>query len=268
MSTTGPVSPSSVLEAEYRELTASFKKFIAKELVPLSAELPEDCDQPPADLRDWVRRRSAALGFYAGDYPEELGGSAMPFTAVVQLHHAAGASGCPLAPYALAGSDGPSLLLRGGTEEQIERYFAPLVRGTALRCLALTEPGAGSDAFSLATTARRTGDGGWALSGRKTFVSNADRADFALVVAAVPYNGSGDGGGGSRLIAHQFRDRRTCGGPQPPGARRGRLGARPSAGVPVPARADDDDHRGDLGDPEGHRGPGNGAGLTSILQRP
>ncbi|WP_030018709.1 acyl-CoA dehydrogenase family protein [Streptomyces monomycini] len=177
--------PSSVLEADHRELTASFEAFIRKELVPLAADLPEDADLPPAELRDYVRRRSAALGFYAGDYPEELGGSGMPFTAVVLLHHAAGRSGCPLAPYALAGSDGPSPLLRHGTQEQIERYLKPLVRGEAVRCLALTEPHAGSDAFHLTTTAvRDEATGEWVLKGRKTFVSNADRADFTLVVAS------------------------------------------------------------------------------------
>ncbi|MFI2239793.1 acyl-CoA dehydrogenase family protein [Streptomyces chrestomyceticus] len=177
--------PSSVLEAGHRELVASFETFIRKELVPLAADLPEDADLPPAELRDYVRRRSAALGFYAGDYPEELGGSGMPFTAVVLLHHAAGRSGCPLAPYALAGSDGPSPLLRHGTEEQIERYLKPLVRGEAVRCLALTEPHAGSDAFQLTTTAvRDEAAGEWVLKGRKTFVSNADRADFTLVIAS------------------------------------------------------------------------------------
>ncbi|UNO38590.1 acyl-CoA dehydrogenase family protein [Streptomyces sp. MST-110588] len=179
-------SPSSVLEAEHRELVASFEAFIRKELVPLAADLPETADLPPADLRDYIRRRSARLGFYAGDYPEELGGSGMPFSAVVLLHHAAGRSGCPLAPYALAGSDGPSPLLRHGTEEQIQRYLVPLVRGEAVRCLALTEPHAGSDAFHLTSTAERDEEGrGWLLNGRKTFVSNADRADFTLVVASV-----------------------------------------------------------------------------------
>ncbi|MFD0385019.1 acyl-CoA dehydrogenase family protein [Streptomyces stramineus] len=116
----------------------------------------------------------------------------MPFTAVVLLHHAAGRSGCPLAPYALAGSDGPSPLLRQGTEEQIERYLKPLVRGEATRCLALTEPNAGSDAFHLTTTATRQQDGDWVLSGRKTFVSNAGHADFAIVVATTD-----DGAGGA-----------------------------------------------------------------------
>ncbi|MFI0740301.1 acyl-CoA dehydrogenase family protein [Streptomyces sp. NPDC021100] len=176
-------SPSSVLEADHREIVDSFASFVRRELVPLAAELPEGGDLPPADLRAYVRRRSAKLGFYAADHPEELGGSGMPFTAVVQLHHAAGSSGCPLAPYALAGSDGPSPLLRQGTPEQIERYLMPLVRGEATRCLALTEPNAGSDAFRLTSTAGRRDDGGWVLSGRKTFVSNAGHADFAIVVA-------------------------------------------------------------------------------------
>ncbi|MGY0465300.1 acyl-CoA dehydrogenase family protein [Kitasatospora sp. cg17-2] len=188
---TGLSAPSAVLEAEYRELVAAFESFVRRELEPLAAELAESAEQPPADLRTYVRKRSAALGFYAGDYPEELGGSGMPFTAVVLLHHAAGRSGCPLAPYALAGSDGPSPLLRHGTPEQIERHLVPLVRGERTRCLALTEPQAGSDAFRLTTTAVRDGDG-WLLNGRKTFVSNADRADLALVVAATDL---GDGAG-------------------------------------------------------------------------
>lgn len=176
-------APSAVLEDGHRELVGAFESFVRRELVPLAAELPESGDQPPADLRAYVRKRSAALGFYAGDYPEELGGSGMPFTAVVLLHHAAGRSGCALAPYALAGSDGPSPLLRHGTPEQIQRYLVPLVRGEAARCLALTEPHAGSDAFRLTTTAVREGEG-WVINGRKTFVSNADRADVALVVTA------------------------------------------------------------------------------------
>ncbi|MBV6699154.1 acyl-CoA dehydrogenase family protein [Kitasatospora aureofaciens] len=176
-------TPSSVLESDHSEIVEAFESFIRRELVPLAAELPETADQPPADLRTYVRKRSAALGFYAGDYPEELGGAGMPFTAVVLLHHAAGRSGCLLAPYALAGSDGPSPLLRNGTPEQVERHLVPLVRGEQTRCLALTEPHAGSDAFRLTTTAVRTGDT-WELNGRKTFVSNADRAGLALVVAA------------------------------------------------------------------------------------
>ncbi|MFI1970601.1 acyl-CoA dehydrogenase family protein [Streptomyces cinnamoneus] len=186
-------APSSVLETEHREITEAFMSFVRRELVPLSAELPETWGMPPADLRAHVRKRSARLGFYAGDYPEELGGSGMPFTAVVLLHQAAGRSGCPLAPYALAGSDGPSPLLRQGTPEQVERYLKPLVRGEATRCLALTEPNAGSDAFHLTSTATRQPAGDWVLTGRKTFVSNAGHADFAIVVARAA-GGNGEDG--------------------------------------------------------------------------
>ncbi|MFF3006163.1 acyl-CoA dehydrogenase family protein [Kitasatospora sp. NPDC057940] len=193
-------APSAVLEDGHRELVDAFESFVRRELVPLAAELPETADEVPAELRAYVRKRSAALGFYAGDYPEELGGADMPFTAVVLLHHAAGRSGCPLAPYALAGSDGPSPLLRHGTPEQIEQHLVPLVRGEQTRCLALTEPHAGSDAFRLTTTAVRTADG-WVLNGRKTFVSNADRAGLVLVVTATDLGeGAGPTAGATAFV--------------------------------------------------------------------
>ncbi|MGI5532060.1 acyl-CoA dehydrogenase family protein [Streptomyces syringium] len=207
-------APSSVLETEHRELVDSFASFVRRELVPLAAELPEDGDLPPADLRAYVRARSAKLGFYAGDYPEELGGSGMPFSAVVLLHHAAGRSGCPLAPYALAGSDGPSPLLRQGTEQQIERYLKPLVRGEATRCLALTEPNAGSDAFHLTSTATREESGEWVLTGRKTFVSNAGHADFAIVVAQAG-GGAGEASEGARPRSSWGWTIRGCGSGRP-----------------------------------------------------
>lgn len=192
-------TPSSVLETGHRELVSAFDDFIRRELVPLAREIPEQSDTVPDDLRDYTRQRSAGLGFYAGDYPEKTGGSDIPFEAVVLLHHAAGRSGCPLAPYALAGADGPSPLLLHGTAGQIERYLVPLVSGRSLRCLAMTEPQAGSDAFRLTTVARRV-PSGWQLTGRKTFVSNAARADFALVVADVREKGPNGAGGATVFV--------------------------------------------------------------------
>ncbi|TCO54261.1 acyl-CoA dehydrogenase family protein [Actinocrispum wychmicini] len=177
-------TPSSVLAADHRELVDSFATFVSRELEPLAGELDAESDIPPRELTDYVRRRSAALGFYAADYPEEVGGGALPFAAMVALYAAANRSGCRLAPYALAGSDGPSPLLLHGTPHQRKQYLEPLVRGQKTRCFGLTEPQAGSDAFTLTTTARRVGDR-WALTGRKIFVSNAEHADFAVIVAAV-----------------------------------------------------------------------------------
>src|SRR5207247_8478141 len=69
------------------------------------------------------------------------------------------------------------------TEEQREKYLFPLMAGDKVTCFALTEPGAGSDATRIQTKAVRSGDGSWALNGRKHFITGGDQADFALVFA-------------------------------------------------------------------------------------
>jgi acyl-CoA dehydrogenase len=73
-----------------------------------------------------------------------------------------------------------------GTEEQKERYLGPFLALDRPRwaCFAMTEPGAGSDAAAIATSARKDGDG-WILSGAKCFIGGASRADWILVQAVV-----------------------------------------------------------------------------------
>jgi (R)-benzylsuccinyl-CoA dehydrogenase len=65
---------------------------------------------------------------------------------------------------------------------QIERYLLPYARGEKTSCLALTEPGAGSDAGGIAMRAARI-PGGWRLNGSKTYISNAKSADFIITMA-------------------------------------------------------------------------------------
>ena len=72
-----------------------------------------------------------------------------------------------------------------GSSEQQERLLGPLCRGELIGLHAMTEPGSGSDAFSLRTTARRDGEG-WVLSGRKTFITNAPAAGLFIVFARSP----------------------------------------------------------------------------------
>jgi alkylation response protein AidB-like acyl-CoA dehydrogenase len=82
-------------------------------------------------------------------------------------------------------------LLRRGTPEQRRRWAAPVVGFTRIGCWALTEPSAGSDAFSLRATARRDGSG-FVLNGEKSFITNAPIADIMVVfarVAGAPHDG-------------------------------------------------------------------------------
>jgi len=73
-------------------------------------------------------------------------------------------------------------LLRYATEEQKQRWLVPQARGQKLACFGLTEPGAGSDAAAIRTTARREGDV-YVLNGQKNWISYATVADHALVFA-------------------------------------------------------------------------------------
>ena len=87
------------------------------------------------------------------------------------------------------------LLAMTGSAGQQERYLRPLVAGQVRSCFAMTEPppGAGSDPAALRSTARRTG-GGWVLNGDKQFITGADGAGFAIVMARA----EGPGGPGGR----------------------------------------------------------------------
>ncbi|MGH2671256.1 MAG: acyl-CoA dehydrogenase family protein, partial [bacterium] len=75
-------------------------------------------------------------------------------------------------------------LLRAGSEEQKRRYLPALCRGSIIGAHAMTEPGSGSDAFALSTSATRSGDS-YMLNGSKTFVSNAPVADLFVTFATI-----------------------------------------------------------------------------------
>ena len=73
-------------------------------------------------------------------------------------------------------------LVRNGTEDQQDRYLPRLCDGTWVSCLAITEPGSGSDALSMRTSAKRV-DGGWLINGSKTFITNGPNCDMTMVYA-------------------------------------------------------------------------------------
>jgi acyl-CoA dehydrogenase len=178
---------------EHRELLDSFNRFVDQSLRPLNPSAPP-ADEVAPELLAQVRQRAGAAGFYAPEYPSTLGGQDLDQVGAARLRIAAARSTCALAQYAVAGPEGPTPLLLSATPEQQRRYLVPLVRGELTRCMALTEPEAGSDTSAIRTTAVRCADG-WRINGVKTFVTNGAEADLALVIArttesATPLRGS------------------------------------------------------------------------------
>jgi alkylation response protein AidB-like acyl-CoA dehydrogenase len=171
------------IDDAYLELQRSMRGFVERELRPLEQELDPEEDDVPVELRDRVRRRAAELGFYAADFPEDVGGGGLSQLGMVLLREAAWSSGSRLAAFATYGPEGPTGLLLSATDEQKKQYLAPLIRAEKSMCFALTEPDAGSDAQNIRTTATKDGDT-WVLNGRKHFITNGKHADFALVFAA------------------------------------------------------------------------------------
>jgi alkylation response protein AidB-like acyl-CoA dehydrogenase len=130
-------------------------------------------------------RKCADIGIQGLPVPEDLGGSNLdPLSCAIALE----ALGYGCRDGGLVFSLCAHLLAcvvpvwRHGSGEQKRRYLAGLCDGTLVGCHAITEPGAGSDSFSMRTRATRHGDG-WRLNGVKTFISNGPVADVAVVFA-------------------------------------------------------------------------------------
>jgi cyclohexanecarboxyl-CoA dehydrogenase len=103
-----------------------------------------------------------------------------------------------IAYLAFAANVSNALLAAHGSDAVRERWVTRGIAGEAVICLALTEPGAGSDAANLSTRATRV-DGGWQISGEKTSITQAVHADVAIVVAQTK-PGSGVKGIGMFLV--------------------------------------------------------------------
>ena len=166
------------LTPEQRMLVESLRAFVEKELFP-HEELVERTDRLPPELAAEIRRKAIEAGFYAANMPEELGGGGLDNVSVALLERELGR-----ANYALHWTVArPSNILRACQGEQVERYLKPTIRGERVECLAMTEPGAGSDLRSMTTRAVRDGDH-YVINGRKHFISHADVADYVILFAA------------------------------------------------------------------------------------
>ncbi|MGH7476508.1 MAG: acyl-CoA dehydrogenase family protein [Longimicrobiales bacterium] len=125
----------------------------------------------------------AELGFFGMLGPESHGGLDFDLpTYLAVLEELAWGEPAVALTLSIHSAFGIRPLLRHGTAAQQERWLRPLATGQLLACFALSEPGAGSDAAAVETTARRAGDG-WVIDGQKKWVTNGAIAGLAVVIA-------------------------------------------------------------------------------------
>jgi acyl-CoA dehydrogenase len=185
---------------ELTSLRASFAAFLDREVRPVEERFAAQLrtGAVTADVRAAgaeIKRRSCEEGFYAAHMPEPVGGWGLSSLGMTLLVEEAARSGLRMALYALGppNPEGPTPLLLDLPEHLHTTYVQPLMEGAASMCFALTEPEAGSDAQAIRTRAERDGDS-WVLTGTKHYITNGDRADFAVVFAVTDPDKRAHGG--------------------------------------------------------------------------
>ncbi|MBV9287244.1 MAG: acyl-CoA dehydrogenase family protein, partial [Hyphomicrobiales bacterium] len=148
-----------------------------RELYP-HEDLVERLDDVPQDLARDLEVKAQKAGFYAANMLAELGGGGLDALSLALMERELGRAGYALQMCVAR----PSNILKACSGEQIERYLIPTIKGERHDCLAMTEPGAGSDLRAMKTRATRKGDG-YVVNGAKHFISHADKADYVILFA-------------------------------------------------------------------------------------
>ncbi len=167
------------LSEEQRMIVETTRAFVENELYPHEAEV-ERTGHLCMDLIKELQAKAIEAGLYAANMPEEVGGAGLDTLTWLLYEKELGKANYALHWTCVAR---PSNILLAGTEDQKERYLHPCIRGEKWDCLAMTEPGAGSDLRGMKATAREDRDD-FVLNGTKHFISHADLADFAIVFMA------------------------------------------------------------------------------------
>ncbi len=178
------------LSSEQAMLVETVRRFVETELLPLEDGVEESGVLAP-ELARAIFEKSRDLGMYAMNIPEPFGGGGLSAVDTMLVEEQFGFAKDILIRRAF-GNVYESLLL--ATEAQKERYLLPCVKGERTFSIAITEPGAGSDAAAINTRAVRDGDD-WLLTGNKHFISDAEYSDFFMVSAVT------DPSAGSRGIS-------------------------------------------------------------------
>lgn len=187
-------------DPDVAELAARTAAFVRETVVPVEEE--HGGVVPSEDVRVRLQKAAKAAGVFAPHASPEFGGHGLDMRGRAAVFEEAGYSLLgPLALNIAAPDEGNVHMLEAiASEEQKRRYLAPLAAGDVRSCFAMTEPapGAGSDPDALTTRAVRV-PGGWRIDGRKWFITGADGAAFAIVMARTAGE-PGDRGGATMFL--------------------------------------------------------------------
>lgn len=166
------------LSEEHEMIRKMVRDFAEKEVAPSAAERDEE-ERFDREIFD----KMAELGLTGIPWPEEYGGIGSDYLAyciaVEELSRVCASTGVTLSAHtSLAGWP----LYKFGSEEQKQKYLKPMAQGEKIGAYGLTEPGSGSDAGGMRTTARLEGDH-YVLNGSKIFITNGGVADIYIVFA-------------------------------------------------------------------------------------
>ncbi|MDP3759685.1 MAG: acyl-CoA dehydrogenase family protein [Ramlibacter sp.] len=163
---------------ELQRWRAEVQSFVHRVLVPVSDEVEETGHIPNGALNSLK-----SMGLYGTNTPREYGGLGHSMLGSCLAIEALGAA--HIAFYYTCGVNvhiGSKAIELAGTQAQRSQYLPKIASGEYVAALAMTEPGAGSDAASIQTQARKEGDG-FVLDGQKVFITNAEIADCFTVIA-------------------------------------------------------------------------------------
>jgi alkylation response protein AidB-like acyl-CoA dehydrogenase len=164
------------------------REFCEAEIAPIAQELEEE-HRFPSEVFEELGRLDV-MGVPVSEAYGGLGGDQLMYALVTEeLGRVSGGIGLSYAAHVSLGSKPIDLF---GTDEQKERWLRPLAEGREMGAWALTEPGSGSDASDMETTAEKDGDE-WVLNGTKQFITNANVANSVLVKAVTDPGAGYDG---------------------------------------------------------------------------
>jgi len=171
------------LSDEQLQIQQMVRDFAESEIKPNLAEWDE-AQHFPVD----TFKRAGELGMLGVTIPEEYGGAGLSYVDYVNVIEELGVvdSGFALS-VAAHNSLCTGHIYIAGTEEQKKQWLPKLTSGEWIGAWGLTEPGSGSDASGMLTTAVKDGDE-WVLNGTKNFITNATYADISVVLAVTDKN--------------------------------------------------------------------------------